>query len=441
MYKFLPVFLLVFGLQLNSQAQEQSPYSRYGLGDISPKSNIYSRGMGGVSAAVMDFQSINLTNPAALGGLRNTIFEIGAEADSRTLKTNAPVKRSTSYNALFSYLNLAFPVASKGMRKRNINWSMNLGLKPVSRIDYNIESNKRISGIDSVHTLYNGSGGINQVFAGTGFEFTEGTGHATKKIRVGINIGYMFGTKDYSTKIAFVNDTIDYYRSNSANNTHFGGMFLNGGIQFDDSIKNGVLRLGLYGNLQQRMNAKQDYIRETFSYDYSGGAYTVDSVSKATDVKGTIVFPSTIGFGLTYQDPHWTYGSDIEFTNWANYTFYRQPDAVQNSWVARAGAEYFPWKKGNTKNFLMMMRYRAGAYYGPDYVKPNTTSRPSYGFTGGISLPLMNRLGYEYQFAILHAGVEFGNRGTSNVGLRESTLKVSVGVSMSASWFLKRKYD
>ena len=40
-------------------AQENSPYSRYGLGDIAPNHPIVTRGMGGIAAGFSDFQSIN----------------------------------------------------------------------------------------------------------------------------------------------------------------------------------------------------------------------------------------------------------------------------------------------------------------------------------------------------------------------------------------------
>ena len=35
-------------------AQDNSPYSRFGLGDLHPGSNIYNRGMAGLSAAYSD---------------------------------------------------------------------------------------------------------------------------------------------------------------------------------------------------------------------------------------------------------------------------------------------------------------------------------------------------------------------------------------------------
>ena len=89
----------------------------------------------------------------------------------------------------------------------------------------------------------------------------------------------MFGSKDYSTKQTFINDTVDYYRSNSQTKSNFGGVFVNGGIQYEASLKNGgYLRIGAYGNLQQKLNATHDIIRETFQVDLNGNSIRVDSV-------------------------------------------------------------------------------------------------------------------------------------------------------------------
>ena len=148
MAKFLPVFFVVCGFQMTAIAQENSPYSRYGLGDLTPNHNIFSRGMGGVSAANVDYQGINFVNPASLGSIGITIFDIGVEADFRTLKSTNPVKKFTAANSLFSYLQLGVPLATAKMRKKNIGWGMNFGLRPVTKINYRIEKSNRLSTID-----------------------------------------------------------------------------------------------------------------------------------------------------------------------------------------------------------------------------------------------------------------------------------------------------
>ena len=52
-----------------SYSQENSPFSRYGIGDIYPQQNITSRGMGGLSAAYTSTQAINTMNPASYGSI------------------------------------------------------------------------------------------------------------------------------------------------------------------------------------------------------------------------------------------------------------------------------------------------------------------------------------------------------------------------------------
>ncbi len=66
-------------------AQENSPYSRYGIGDLVPNQNVVNRGMGGVAIGYSDYQSINFINPASLAYITNTILDLGGEVDIRTL--------------------------------------------------------------------------------------------------------------------------------------------------------------------------------------------------------------------------------------------------------------------------------------------------------------------------------------------------------------------
>ena len=136
--KILPVLIVACGLQHAVFAQENSPYSRYGLGDIVPKANIVSRGMGGIAAGYSDYQSVNFINPASYSNLKTTIFEFAVETDTRTLKSLSPAARYTSTNTIISYIQLGFPIKLKSANKKGIFWAMNMGLRPVSKINYKI---------------------------------------------------------------------------------------------------------------------------------------------------------------------------------------------------------------------------------------------------------------------------------------------------------------
>ncbi|MEO6670836.1 MAG: hypothetical protein ABIN36_15255 [Ferruginibacter sp.] len=428
-------------------AQENSPYSRYGLGDIVLNQNIANRGMGGVAIADANIFNINFTNPASLGILKskdrstNTIFDIGVEIDRRTLKSTTSTAKYTATNSLISYLQIAFPIASKKMEKKGINWGLSFGLRPLTRINYKIEKNERLPTTDSLNTLYEGTGGLNQ--------FNISTGVKIKNFSFGLSSGYTFGNKDYSSQLVVENDTVVHLKSNTQTTSNFGGIFLNAGIQYQARLNRaGYLSLGTYANMQQNLKARQDHVNETFAFDGSGGITPIDTVSSKTNEAGRVKLPATVGIGLIYQDSsyHWKLGVDFEFSNWKNYSYYGYRDTVQNSWILRVGAEYYPAKMNTpNKKYWSFVKYRAGFYVGPDYVKLDKT-RINYAATLGATFPLTNiallyRGGDEKQYVQLHTSIEYGGRGDKNsFSFRENTLRFNFGISMNARWFQKRSY-
>ncbi|MEO7049134.1 MAG: hypothetical protein ABI091_27765 [Ferruginibacter sp.] len=118
--KRISIFVFALFIYSFSQAQDNSPYSRYGLGDLSPNMNGTSRGMGGITAGYSDYQSINMNNPASLGYIASTVFDLGGEVSRRTLKSNTSPLKYTSTNVYFSYLQIGFPIGSKKCSKKEL---------------------------------------------------------------------------------------------------------------------------------------------------------------------------------------------------------------------------------------------------------------------------------------------------------------------------------
>ena len=437
--KILPVIFVACCLQQTVYSQENSPYSRYGLGDIVPKTNIVSRGMGGIAAGFSDFQSINFINPASYANIKSTIFEIGAEADTRTLKSTKPAGTFSATNAVISYIQLGFPIKMKKANKKDIFWAMNVGLRPVSKINYKISKLERLSGVDSLGSLFEGSGGVNQAYIGTAVSI--------KRFSFGVNGGYMFGNKDYSTRLTFLNDTVHFSQSNTETKSNFGGLFMNGGVQYEfrinqkDSKRQNILRFGAYGNIKQTLSASKTSIAETVLFDAGGNKFRVDSVYES-NVTGNVIYPASVGVGVTYQTANWLFGADFETTKWKDYRYFNQPDMVQNNWKVRVGTEYFPLKENTPyKKYFNFVKYRFGFYYGPDYIRLSNTL-PEYGVSFGAGFPLKLRKGYyETQSSILNTAIEFGSRGNNKSNLRESSLRISVGLSLSDLWFGRAKYQ
>ena len=141
------------------------------------------------------------------------------------------------------------------------------GLKPISKINYKIQ-NSALS-VDSASTIYEGSGGVNEAFLGTGIRFHN--------FSIGFNTGYLFGEKTYDTRLVFnsSSDSSYYYKTHYGSSTHFGGIFLDFGAQYAIKLKkNSALALGIYGTLQNSYKGNKDDLLETYDYNGQNGTTT-----------------------------------------------------------------------------------------------------------------------------------------------------------------------
>ncbi len=428
------ICLLLAAAPLLTFAQENSPYSRYGIGNLIPQGNIVNRSMGGISAAVSDAAFLNTVNPAAPANLIFSTLDIALEYNGRNLIDNNTIGNYRSNNAIISYLQVGFPLlnGNKKAFKNQVMWSANFGLKPISKIDYKIETNSSSAG-ENVQNLYEGSGGLNEAFVGTALKINN--------LSLGISTGYLFGEKDYSNRLLFKNDSVAFYKSNYEINTRYGGMFVKAGAQYGFKIKEGMIRLGAYGDLKGNYTASRDKKVETFTYDQNGSISRIDSVYSTTGVKGKIHLPSTIGAGFSVEKPHVLFGVDFETTNWDDYQFFGQKDAVTNSWVAKAGVQYLPASTSTNKGYFNFVKYRAGLSFGKDYINADG-ELPVYTVSVGAGFPLKLRKSfYESQSSVLNVGFEYGNRGNKNNAITENLYKISFGLSLNDVWFRRVKYQ
>ncbi|MFN2457740.1 MAG: hypothetical protein ABR502_06045 [Chitinophagaceae bacterium] len=428
-------------------AQDNSPYSRFGLGDVMPNTNIISRGMGSITAGYADFLSVNSNNPASYSAFRSyleerskrfvsgrVILDAGLNIENRTLRNPNQPEKFTAPNALFSYLHVGIPL-------RN-NWGMSFGLKPLSRINYKIARTEQLfdprtgKPIDSAYTEFTGNGGSYLPGIGTGF--------AIKNFSAGVNIGYLFGKRENTTKRAFLNDTVLYNNSNHTTRSSYGGVFLTAGAQYKINLnKETYLRLGANGNLKRNINGTQVILRETFIRDASNGDFQLDSVYEQRDVKGEVVYPAsyTLGFIVEHQNEKlggWLIGADFIQNNWDDFRFFGTSDSVKDNWQLRVGGQFRP-QPGSV--YFSNVAYRAGFFTGPDYI--NIRGKlPQYGVSFGLGLPVANynRLS-QGQFTVINLALEYSKRGNNDNLLKENMFRISLGLNFSDIWFNKRKYD
>lgn len=445
---FLFLFLLCFSYTLF--AQNNSPYSRYGLGDLSAGTNITTRGMGGISAGYADILSVNFNNPASYSQFQafleqrskkmssgRVVFDVGTNLESRTLVAPNTANRFTSNDLLFSYVQVGLPLKK--------NWGLSFGIRPLSRISYLVDRSEVLKDpltgntIDSAITEFRGTGGS--------YLPTIGTGFAIKNFSIGVNAGYLFGNRENTTLRSLVNDSVLYYSSEHTTNSSFGGLFYNAGLQYAATLKKDdnkliVLRLGVTGNWKQDMNASQDVLRQTFTRGSAGEELRIDSVYENNGAKGTIVYPSSYKGGFTLQRSNrngsgWLFGADYTQSKWSEYRFFGQADSVQDNWMLNIGAQVTPRPQSG---YFSNVAYRFGFFTGRDYIKVQK-QLPVFGASFGMALPIPTTRMAPNQVSIINLGFEYMKRGNNENLLKENFFRFSLGLNFTDLWFGKRKYD
>ncbi len=286
--------LLVLGIGFSSLAgysQVNSPYSRFGIGDLYYSRNVSSKGMGGLATTYKEIQSINFINPASYAGLNFVTLDVGIEAEFRTLTDQEKANRFESSNLIFNYLALGVPLAKD--KKGYTKWGMAFGIRPYSRVRYDIISPTVINGIDSAVDEYRGNGGLYRGFLGMGYRIGN--------LSVGVNAGYVFGQKEISTYRSFPNN-VDYYYTGSINQRTSITMFsMDGGFQYEIPVnKTSNIRIGANGYLGGDANGNRELVAQTIFFDAFGQPDSIDVVERK-ETKGVYTLPAGYSAGISFE--------------------------------------------------------------------------------------------------------------------------------------------
>ncbi len=421
LYLLLIVTVLSFGL--NAQTGINSPYSRYGLGQLNAENmNTISMGMGGLSIAIHDPTALNPANPASYGSLDSAsfLFEVGVAGNITTLKTTS--LDESGYDATLSYIFAGFPITTW--------WKSGIGIMPFSKIGYNIEVLIEVPNFSNVVHSFSGDGGLNQVFWGNGF-------NVTKKLRAGLDITYLFGQSS-RTSTVYYPDSVFIFGTRVESKIHGGGFIFDYGIQYDIDINNTMQATigATYAN-KFNLNATRSYLSKTITGGYGDEVeYIKDTIEYIQDDKGSIVIPQRfgVGFVLKKQD-NWLIGVDFEWQNWKEFAVYDIPDTLINSYHITVGGQYRP-NHTNISSLFKRMTYRGGIKYNQSYLKFGDTRINEFGISFGVGFPMRkSKTG-------LDIGIEVGRRGTTkNQLIQENFVNMSLGISIQEHWFHKRKYQ
>lgn len=425
---FVFAVLIAFILTDHASAQTSvsSPYSAYGIGNLSQVTNFRSRSMGGVGIGIRDNFNVNHLNPASYSGFDSTsfVFEGGASGHYITLKTD---NLSESYsNATLSHLLFGFPVTKW--------WKSSFGMLPFSIMGYDATDFSTPEDISQTQYIFEGSGGISQFFWGNSVQFT-------KFLTLGVNSSYLFGTMDRVQKVTFPGSA-NLISSLSNNAISVNDMYFDFGAQFHntlDSARGVQLVIGATYSPQQELNARRNSLVRSYLGDLSGVPLIIDTISQVIDEKGTIVIPQSLGIGFSFSRKNrWLVAADYEFGAWKNYSSFGESDSLTNSHKFRIGGQITP--NPNSFSYIQRIEYRLGAKYNQTYLNLRNKQISGFGITFGMGLPVISNM-IRRTRSMLNIGFEAGRRGTLSNGLiQENYFNIHIGISIYEWWFFKRRY-
>jgi long-subunit fatty acid transport protein len=412
------LFLFLY-CSLSAQTIITSPYSRFGIGDLTANANAWNFSMGGTSIGLRSPYHISFINPASYTAFDSTsfVFEGGIIFNYVQLKTN--LQSASRTYASVGYLTFGFPVTKW--------WKTTLGLLPYSNVGYNVSSDAIVPEVGRVTRIYSGSGGINRFLWGNGFKLT-------KNFSIGINASYLFGSMVRESASTFP-DSSFYLNFREDNNITVSGLYFDYGIQYTAKLKKDVrLTAGAIFGTNSNVNAKTDHLSTTY-FESGGNEYTKDTIKNEPGLRGTITVPLMFGLGLSFEKPDkWLIGADYRWQNWQKYQAFGMSDSLVNSYYISAGVELVP-DYNNYTNYLKRIRYRLGLKYNSTYLQLRQKHLNEYAVTLGFGLPIRGMK------TAINLGAELGTRGTTQSNLiQETYFNFVVGFSIYERWFVKRKY-
>jgi len=420
-YTLLLIFTIVSGV-LFSQSSTNSPYSRFGLGNLNGSISSQQSALGGNSVVFHDENSINTNNPATFSALKPKSFLLSTAFTSKVTSFSTSSLSQNESSTSFSHMAIAFPV--------NKYLFVSSGLLPFSNVGYQIDYSETEDWLeDTISISSSGNGGISKYYFGTSVKLH-------KSLSLGANLNYHFGGLSRIRTADFNNSTI--FNVNSVDRTNVTGVSFETGLLFNTEFSdNKKFSFGLTYQGNTTLNAKRTLLGTTFEY-LSSSLIVKDTFQYSTD-EGELVLPSKLSTGLMYSSDKILFVTNYASQNWSDYQLSFgneiEEDYLDNSSSISAGLQITPDFNSVTK-YWKRVNYRIGGRYDKTYLNINENQLTEKSVTFGLGLPV-RRSNTFYNIAL-----ELGESGTTDDNLiKEQFARFTFGVTFKGIWFVKRKYD
>jgi len=424
--------LLSFTILISNQVSAQTtdalgtytPYSIFGIGDISKPGTTYNKSMGGIGIGVKDPKYINYLNPAAIVERDSISFmaDFGVEQKNNYISGNGASSAYNSFN--MHHVLISFPLYKKS--------AMVIGAVPYSNVGYKFAETEMdpvlINEMGNIQYQKYGTGSINTIFAGASMKLF-------KNLAVGVEGIYYFGTIDRYSNVVFGSSST--YRQISTGYDYVVGAFsAKAGLQYTQKLSSNInATLGATYTLKAKLNG--DLTRYAIASNVAGSLDTI-IFNKTNNTQMEIPSETAIGISVRKTDK-WMIGADYVRQDWTNTDFTATPgvdfkQGKSSSW--KFGFEYTP-NMYDVRYYMKRVTFRGGLYYDQSYMNVSGYQVNSKGITLGVSLPISR------WYNSLGLTLDIGQRGTSSNELVKENY-VMFGISFALhdiTWFHKVKYE
>ena len=432
----LSVFLII---SISMSAQEgtygaYSPYSIFGIGDISKEGTAYNKSMGGTGIATRNKRYINYLNPAAVTARDSLSFmaDFGLVQNNKMFAQGDLRSGNNTFN-IYDFV-MTFPIWRSS--------AFMVGVTPYSDVGYDFSSVETDPGIigNTGNITYDsyGTGGVYQAFVGAGATFW-------KKLSVGAEMIYYFGNIDKITNMDFSDNT--YISLNSGNELFLNAVTGKFGLQYEQKLGGNVSMI--VGATYKLGTDVKGYATD---YRYANQSTVTDSLKYTVDTlaRSGIKFGDELGVGISLKGgDKWSAEFDYLRSDWRKSGMEnvkgfsvvgdsRFTTTVSESF--RAGFEIVP-DRNDIRHYFNRCAYRAGAYYDKAYYKLDGNAVNSMGITFGMTLPIETDNSYG-RYNGISLGVDIGQKAHSrNNMIRERYVMFVVGFNIHDLWFRKHQYN
>lgn len=399
-----------------AQNNTNSPYTRYGYGDLANQNFGNSKAMGGIAFGLRDGSQINPLNPASYTAIDSLtfLFEGGVSLQNSNISDGA-LKLNVK-NSSLDYVAMQFRLHRR--------LAMSLGLLPFSNVGYNVSQGfSETAGSPSYTKQLTGDGGLHQVYGGLGFK-------VLKNLSIGANVSFFWGDITRSLTMIYpsygsTSGTTTTPSYSETTNISVRDYKLDFGLQYTQPIgKKHSVTVGAVFTPGHNLN-NNTYIQ------------TATSVLNTKDTIATFGLPDVYGAGFTYKyDDRLTIGLDYSLQKWGDVTYMNRENAFCNRTKISVGAEYIPSKL--SRSYFGYVKYRLGGYYTTPYYKTENGERAcrEYGVTAGFGLP------FPRSRSIISVTAQYVHVDGLQAGmLNENIMRLSIGITFNERWFFKRKVD